>query len=208
MNTLVMEKPTERYQQEYTRVLNQRKAMRQEHEAKIAADSERRTRTKRAIQHERASIFLGEKYMKKQRRLKGLLKNIKIATENNKEKIPKKLNMEFMYELMGRLIETHLLLSRGYKWISYHSYSEDHTVVCILKSLEHVAFKLDAMFQEPKVYSPWTEIRWKWYDLGFYIEFFISEMIKIVNPPKETGLYVEKKKRNNPFMKVSNHQYR
>lgn len=170
-------------------------------------DSERKLRTKRAVQHERASVFLEQKYFKKERRLKQLLRNIKTATENNKEKLPKKLDMEFMYELIGRMIEGHLLLSRGYKYISYHNVRDDHTIVQILKSLEHVAFKLDAMFQEPRMYLPWNDMRWKWYDLGFYIEFFVAEMIKVIKPKKDTG-YIEDTRKNNPFMRVSNHQYK
>eukprot|EP01083_Nonionella_stella_P167644 563981_1 len=200
-NTITMEQPTEAYLEAYKRTLEQRKQMRQQHEKKMASQIQRKLRIKRAIQHERASIFLAEKYFAKKKRCRGLLRNIILCTQQQQNG----LNIDFVYQLISRLIQTHLLLSRAYKYISYHRIKENEMVCCIANSLQHVAFKLDAMFQQPKVYLPYQQLKWKWHDLAFYIDFFTQEVCKI-NEAKKTSKSNHKKSAN-PFMKVSNHQY-
>jgi len=208
-DTITMERPTERYLNAYKEALNQRRIKREEHEEKIKAESMRKLRIKRAVQHENASIFLQNKYLNKPKKLKVLLKNIILSTTNNKEKVPKALDVHFMYQLISRMIQSHLLLSRAYKYASYHNVDDNHTTFQIVQSLECVAFKLDAMFQgETKIYPSWNECRWKWYDLGFYIEFYVAEMLKLKNSAKQTKNYIDPKPKNNPFMKVSQHQYK
>merc|ERR1712176_1257860 len=101
-----------------------------------------------------------------------------MGTNKQKEKVPKSLNLEFCYQLISRMHQSHLLLSRAYKYATYHELKEADEAVQIMKSLECVAFALYGMICEKKEYGSYSKIRWKMYDLRFYIDFYVSEIEK------------------------------
>jgi len=187
---LQMEVGTEAYNEKFKNTLEKRKRMRMDHAEQVALLREKKRTSKRAVQHERASIFLTEKYLNKSRRMKVLLREIVTATEASKEKVPGKLNMKFMYEMISRLIESHLMLSRGYKLISYYHLENGNAVYSIVESLEHVVFRMDAMFQDPKQYLPWSQCQWKYADLKFYIQFLVKETQKYLKARKNKNMIV------------------
>jgi len=182
---LQMEVGTASYNEALKSTLELRKKMRLDHEQKVADLREKKRSSKRAVQHERASIFLTEKYLNKSRRMKVLLKQIVNATETSNEKVPGKLNMKFIYKMISRMIESHLMLSRAYKLISYFNLSQGTSVCSIVESLEHVVFRMDAMFQDPKQYLPWSQCQWKFADLKFYLDFLVKETLKYLKARKK-----------------------
>ena len=179
-NTIMMEQGTADYMRAYQETLDKRKRIREEHEEKEKALSAKKRSYKRVVQHERVSIYLQQNYLNRPRKIKALLQKIVAETQKQKEKVPKSLNMEFVYSLVSRMHQSHLLLSRAYKYATYHRLSEADTAFQIMESLECVAFTLYQMFGEKqnRLYRPYSQIRWKMYDLRFYIDFYISEVGK------------------------------
>ncbi|ETO14254.1 hypothetical protein RFI_23115 [Reticulomyxa filosa] len=188
-----MEEPTADYLRAYQEALNLRAKVREERENLASLQKMQKRRIKslqinipffffffffgnEALQHEHASIFLETKYFDKPHRLKTLLKHVRneekrqIELSGLQDDVPEYVNMEFIQSVVHRMVQAHLLISRGYKFLYYYDMSQHHVVSNALSSLESVIFKLDVMFTEPTTYLPARAIRWKWYDLGFYIE--------------------------------------
>ena len=141
-----MEHGTAEYNRKLAETMDARNRMQKDHEQHVADLKDRKRRAKRAIQHERASIFLTEKYLNKSRRMKVLLKNIVAATKEHNEKVPAKLDIKFVHEMVSRLVQCHLVLSRGYKLVSYFNLGERSAVYSIVQSLEHVVWSCCVLF--------------------------------------------------------------
>merc|ERR1712107_651702 len=107
-----------------------------------------------------------------------LLKQIIAESTRQKEKISKSLNLEFVYQLISRMHQSHLLLSRAYKYATFHQLREADDAVRIMKSLECVAFWLYDLICERRQCVPYSQLRWKTYDLRFYIDFYVTEIGK------------------------------
>merc|ERR1712204_24971 len=166
-----------------------------EHDAKKQSLKHKKSINKLAMQHESASIYLQQKYLNRPRKMRSVLRSIVAATQKWKEKVPKSLNIEFVYNLLSRMHQAHLLLSRAHKYASYHNLSVGDTPYNVMKSLECVAFALYTMFGERKEYKPYSVIRWKMYDLKFYIDFYISQVAK----QRKGNVKTSKKSQQNEF---------
>merc|ERR1712083_134317 len=88
------------------------------------------------------------------------------------------LDTQFITQMISRMVQCHLLVSRGYKLISYYDLEKSHSMCAVVGSLEFVLFRMDAMFQEPKQYLPYSECVWTWKKLKVYLDLFVSEAVK------------------------------
>merc|ERR1712083_797647 len=103
------------------------------------------------------------------------------------------LDTQFITQMISRMVQCHLLVSRGYKLISYYDLEKSDSMCAVVGSLESVLLRMDTMFQEPKQYMPYSECLWKWKDLKFYLDLLVSVAIKFredltkpQKPKKET----------------------
>jgi len=168
--------------------LEQRAKIREEFEKKKLEVTSCKKRMKRTMQHENASIFLQQKYLKNHQRLQSLVKHIEYATVKsyNNINVPGigTITLPFVVSFIKRLIQAHLLLSRSYKYLAFHNLDEYDGISSIVDSLESVTFKVHVMFQEPKTYLPYPLLRWKWFDLAFYIDYLVGQLLPLVYPEK------------------------
>ena len=102
------------------------------------------------------------------------------------------MTVEWLFNVIERLAQAHLVLSRAYRYLTFYMFKQDSINAQIVDSLECVVFKLDKLFDgfdknsisNNASYFDFESIKRRHHDLGHFIEYFIINAEHQLNPLK------------------------
>jgi len=204
---LLMKQGTAEYEKKLEETILERKRLKSEFKIRESSIKAQKERSKWAVKHEHAYLYLKREYFGKPKRLKNLRRRIKKATNKH---LKVNVTAEFVLKLVRTAAQSHWMTSKLLRWASFHSLWLDDPPSQYIESLRSSLRRLDQLFlPDAKIYG-YTNASWNVSMLKSWLDRVVTSVVGFAPTIKNksfqerlAALRKEEKMRNNAqLMKV------
>jgi len=172
---LLMKQGTPAYERKLEETILERKRLQSEFKIRESSMQAQKERSKWAVKHEHAYLYLKREYFEKPKRLKNLRKRIKKASNKH---LKVHVTAEFVLKLLRTAAQSHWMTSKLLRWASFHSLWLDDPPSQYIESLRSSLRRLDQLFlPDTRVYG-YTNASWNVSMLKSWLDRVVTSILE------------------------------